>query len=153
MAAIAWSVSLLAILVACGDDHARMIDAPIIPADRSGPVALHDCTDYVDRTAPGDDRMISFYSGVAYAPKCMTIAVGQSATWSGDFDMHPLAPGVAPDRIDDDPPGAPDSPIAKLDHGGQTSVTYGPFTAAGDYPYYCSVHFLFGMIGVVRVVP
>lgn len=124
------------------------IDAPDAPPPQ--PV-LHDCLegDYVFRAGVADDRTVAI-SGTKFMPKCVTIAVGQSLTITGDFGIHPLAPGQAPSYAGD-PAGAPNSPITATTSG--TTATFGPFPAAGYYPYYCPAHQVLGMVGVVRVVP
>ena len=56
-------------------------------------------------------------------------------------------PGVAPGHAG---VGTEPNPIVSQTSG----VLYEPtFAAAGDYPFYCGVHFHSGMYGVVRVVP
>ncbi len=131
--------ALLASISACGDD------AP--PASGS---ALNGCTDalFVDRTATGADRTVTFGTGAAafaYAPKCITVAAGQSVTFMGDFSVHPIAPGTSPAAPD---AGTAGNPIPRAATGSMTQVT---FPTAGTYPYYCVFHYAGGMAGAVRV--
>ena len=131
--------ALLASISACGDDAA--------PAAGS---ALNGCTDalFVDRTATGADRTVAFGAGsmpFAYAPKCITVAAGQTVTFMGDFNVHPLAPGTSPAAPD---AGTAGNPIPRAGSGTMTQVT---FPTAGTYPYYCVFHYGGGMVGAVRV--
>lgn len=131
--------ALLASISACGDDAA--------PAAGS---ALNGCTDalFVDRTATGADRTVTFGTGAApfaYTPKCITVAAGQSVTFMGDFSVHPIAPGASPSAPD---AGTAGNPIQRTAMGAMTQVT---FPTAGTYPYYCVFHYGGGMVGAVRV--
>ena len=117
--------------------------------ETSGPV-IHGCDDasYFARTGASDDRRIGFGTAlgsgaVGYAPKCLTIAAGQSVTFVGDFSTHPLVPGeYAGDA------GTPGNPIPSQRSGSvDLSVT---FSSAGYFPYYCDLHAP-TMVGVVHV--
>ena len=96
-----------------------------------------------DHTAANDARAISFPSSGApmqYSPHCMTVKVGQSVTWSGNFLAHPLeAVG-----------GDAGNPIMLTSSsGGSMSVT---FPAAGTFGFDCANHPTL-MLGAVRVTP
>jgi plastocyanin len=73
--------------------------------------------------------------------KCITVDVGTAVTWNGNFVSHPLSGGS---------PGSPDaaSPITTSDQSGMAATV--TFSAAGEFPYYCTVHNM-GMQGVVYV--
>ena len=77
--------------------------------------------------------------GMAYAPADLTVKVGDTVTWSGDFALHPLSSGATC--------GAPDG---KFGASSGTSFSF-TFTQAGVYPYYCGVHCALGMKGTVTV--
>ncbi len=155
---------------ACGDsdpvaadaatavDSSMPIDTGTPTADAGQPLdegvslaALHDCreSDFVDLTAePTDERMIMVPRGTFMFDKpCMTIRAGQSVMFMWDFTTHPLVGGVAPGH-----PGAgtEPNPIVSQSSGALYDQA---FAAAGDYPFYCGMHFHSGMMGVVRVVP
>jgi plastocyanin len=73
--------------------------------------------------------------------ECILIKKGTKVTWTGDFQVHPLAGGITPDQD-------PASPITSATPAnGQVSVT---FANAGEYPYFCVVH-TSQMEGVVYV--
>ncbi len=111
---------------------------------------LNGCPDtaFVDRSAAGADRTVSFGTGAAafaYAPRCITVAAGQAVTFRGDFAVHPLSPGTSPSARD---AGVGANPITRRDTGNEAQVT---FASAGTYPYFCEYHYAGGMAGVVRV--
>ncbi len=142
----------------CGDYfnpvETRRVDASNdaasdVPADAA---VFHGCTAdrFVDRTAPGADRTVTFGTMAApleYAPKCITIAAGQSVTFQGAFSVHPLAPGENSAARN---AGTPGNPIPDVASGASAVVR---FPAAGTFPYFCTQHVAAGMAGVVRVRP
>lgn len=136
------SPSLLIVLALAGCGSAAPGPAP-------GPV-LHECDDaaYLDKSEVSADRRIGFGTAlgsgpVNYAPKCMTIAKGQSVTFVGDFSTHPLVPGeYAGDG------GTAGSPITEQRSGATDYAV--AFPAAGYFPYYCDLHAP-TMVGVVHV--
>ena len=88
--------------------------------------------------------------GLAFSPKCLGIAAGQSVTFFGDttqgstFFVHPLRPGGA----NGSDPGAAGNPIVAQSGGSTYTVT---FPAAGTYGYFCLSHEGMGMYGAVQV--
>lgn len=73
--------------------------------------------------------------------RCIAVSVNTTVTWTGDFGFHPLDGGETPTTD-------PTSPITVANPAdGSTSVT---FTAAGVYPYFCTIHGA-SMQGVVYV--
>lgn len=104
-----------------------------------------------DRSAPSSDRTVSFggagTSGpFSYAPMCMRVAKGQTVTFSGDFSVHPLQPGLAPGLRGT---ATANSPIRATTSGQQpASVT---FASPGTFPYFCAQHYAGGMVGAVEV--
>ncbi|MDB4990836.1 MAG: hypothetical protein JWN04_6014 [Myxococcaceae bacterium] len=90
--------------------------------------------DYLDKSGPNDSRIIEIASmGLTYTPRCIIVAKGQTVTWTGSLNAHPLAAGNAahPDA------GTLPSPIVEKSSG--NSVAYA-FPNAGVYPYYCTNH-------------
>ncbi|MDB4990831.1 MAG: hypothetical protein JWN04_6009 [Myxococcaceae bacterium] len=116
----------------------------------AGIPTYNDCTPdkYVDRSAPGADRTITFGNNFKYAPPCITIAAGQSVTWKGDFGAHPLSPGVGGSMTT---VGSPNSPI-KETKATAADTTF-MFPTAGAYPYVCEYHYAAPhfMVGSVQV--
>jgi plastocyanin len=95
---------------------------------------------YVDRTAPGAVRQLTWDFGVNTDPAhCMQVRTGQTVLWVGDFSTHPL--GV--------PDNDTSNPIFFHNNG---SVT---FNAAGTFGYECKAHptIMFGAIKVVQAPP
>ena len=98
------------------------------------PVVLNGCESFVDRTAAGATRSLTWDESIGgRAERCITIRAGQLLCWVGDFETHPLLAhgGDTPTPID-----------------GSDCVT---FEDEGDYGYVCTFHP--DMLGVVRVVP
>ena len=135
--------SLAAAMSSCGTDD--------------GGASFNGCapSQFIDRSAASASRTVGFggASGsmlFSYSPACITIAAGQSVTFSGgassSFGMHPLAPGVlgAPTA------GSAGNPIQRTTDGNlrEAAVT---FNVAGTFPYICETHAAGGMTGVVHV--
>jgi plastocyanin len=122
----------------------------VVPTSDAG--VFNGCTEamFVDRTGAAAERIVAFagarMSGpFDYAPRCITIAAGQSVTFEGSLTAHPLAPGTSPAEMT---AGSPANPISRVDTGNSTVVR---FPAAGVFPYFCEYHYAAGMAGVVRV--
>jgi plastocyanin len=110
---------------------------------------VHGCTldVAVDRSAPGDDRTVTF-APYQYTPKCIRIAAGETVTFSGAFAEHPLVGGeiMGFDAVPD-----PSSPITPTSSGSTKDVL---FESGGTYPFYCDFHGVTqGMVGAVLVNP
>jgi plastocyanin len=117
-------------------------------APDAGPTSsVNGCTasKYVDATAAGASRAVAF-TFFKYSPACLTIATGQSVTFSGDFYSHPLRAGAAPSAGGD--AGSSQNPIASMNGGTTASFT---FAQPGIYPYYCAAHENVGMYGAIQV--
>ncbi len=117
-------------------------------APDAGPTSsVNGCTasNFVDATAAGASRAVAF-TFFKYSPACLTIAAGQSVTFSGDFYSHPLRAGVAPSLGGGAGP-SPD-PIGSVNGGTTASFT---FAQPGIYPYYCATHENIGMYGAIQV--
>jgi plastocyanin len=131
---------LLAAALACTSSS-----SPPAPPSGPGP-ANNGCTIFTDASAAASTRTISF-AGNQYSPGCLTIAPGQSVTFTGDFTKHPLRPGVAPSLGGGQ--GTTPNPIPTQTTSG-TALTV-TFPVAGTYPFYCAVHQSEGQTGAVQV--
>ena len=146
--------ALAVVVTACGDDGSSPIDAPIaidaaVDAPADAPVArINGCTraQATDATAAGANRMITLNDNDTYTPPCLRIRAGQTVTWIGDFDAHPLEPGIV---VPGDVEPQPGSPIVATSSGSAAQIT---FAATGEWGFFCPNH-LPGMVGAVFVDP
>lgn len=105
---------------------------------RAQPAEVDGCSEsmYLDRTAAGADRIFNWDYAFAMDPeRCITVRVGQSVRWQGNFGDHPLDPDQ----------GDTPNPIASHDDGLVT------FTRTGTFGYRCNFHL--AMRGAIRVLP
>ena len=72
--------------------------------------------------------------GLTYSPNSLSVSVGDTIEWEGDFSMHPLSTTSIP------------AGAATIHHPPGTVFTY-PVTVAGTYDYQCDVHYSLGMVG------
>ena len=72
--------------------------------------------------------------GFIYSPSELTVAVGDTVTWEGDFNAHPLSSTSVP-------PGA-----ASFQNNTGSSFSYW-VQVEGIYDYQCDLHYTLGMIG------
>ena len=113
-----------------GSDSAGGVD--------SGATTLNGCTSFVDHTAAGDARSLTWNLSIATSlDRCTKIKAGQSVTWNGSFATHPLH---------DDGGDAPNPIKAGPDASGAVA-----FPTAGQFGFICGVHP--SMNGVILVVP
>lgn len=114
-------------------------------ADVTAAASVCDEASFDDRRDGGAERVITFGGalGMAYAPRCLTVAPGQSVRFVGSLTTHPLRAG----RVGVAGSGA-GSPITDTSAGDEVSFT---FPAAGEFPFHCGVHGAMGMTGAVRV--
>ena len=104
----------------------------------AAPVEVNACKTFVDRTAAGASRNITWDFPVSTAPeRCMTIKVGEAVTFMGDFTLHPLMAGG----------GDSPNPFSMVD----TTTGKVTFAKAGLYGFACGNHP--SMIGAIQVVP
>lgn len=83
--------------------------------------AVNGCIEYVDRTGGDEVQIMPWEDAIASDPqRCMKVRVGQTVSFVGDFDEHPLAP-----RGGDTP-----SPIAE-----QTQLNQ-----VGVFGFFCTAH-------------
>jgi plastocyanin len=110
--------------------------------------SLVGCTeaDFVVRTEASAERVVRFGNelGASYAPRCLSIAVGQAVVFEGPFNSYHMAPGL-PASIST---GAPYNPIGNV--FGNTRVEY-TFPRAGDFIYSNAPNAARGMTGLIRV--
>jgi plastocyanin len=136
---------ILAVLVLAGCGASSMAPA-------SGTVNGCAAGDFVPAAADGGVAQVQYGDpiGLAYSPKCLSIAAGQSVTFVGDttrasnFSVHPLRPGGASGTD----PGSSGNPIAAQNGGPTYTVA---FATAGTYGYFCQAHQGMGMYGAVQV--
>ncbi len=117
-----------------GADASKAEDAAPAVQD-SGTTAVNGCTSFVDRTADGDARELTWDFSIENAPgRCLKVRVGQTVVWNGDLTTHPLnVDGLTPGDL-------------KLGAGSASAV----FTKAGTFGYVCIKHP--SMKGAVLVV-
>jgi plastocyanin len=87
-------------------------------------------------------------AGFAYSPRCIKVKVGTVVTFSGDFAFHPLQGGAVLGGV---PTAATSGPFVTVTSTGTTAAF--AMGAAGNYPYFCTVHATLGMTGAVFAVP
>ncbi|SRR5579883_131043 len=90
---------------------------------------------FVAATSASATTHIVKFGGRKYTPKTLTVAVGDTIIWQGDFEEHPLTLTSAPK-------GAPG--FAHIEKG--SSFRY-VVTVAGNYNYICDEHEDEGMVG------
>lgn len=83
--------------------------------------------------------------GLTFQPDTLAIDVGDTVEWHHSTGSHTVTNGTGP--TDPNVGTLFDQPLT----GTQPVVTY-TFNVAGDVPYFCSPHFNFGMIGLIRVI-
>ncbi len=108
----------------------------------SGFMALAPCNAVGDYTT-GSTIRFGGAVGNSYSPACLTVRVGDTVTWEGNFGAHPRSPSTR---------GTAMNPIPAVSSGTSQAVQ---FTRAGFFPFYCEFHgddAGGGMAGVVRVI-
>jgi len=78
-------------------------------ADAAPAAPVNGCKTFDDRTAPGASRTITWGFPLSAADRCIAIKVGQSVTWSGNFQTYRVGPsgGDKPNPIAGFDPTAP----------------------------------------------
>ena len=103
----------------------------------TGSVVVNDCKTFVDRTATGASRTLTWDFPISTAPeRCMIVKKNQAVTWAGDFTTHPLTASG----------GDTPNPIANYDMA-TGKVT---FTKAGNFGFMCGNHP--SMTGDIQVI-
>jgi plastocyanin len=72
--------------------------------------------------------------GLIYSPSELTVEVGDSVTWEGDFSVHPLSSTSVP------------AGAATFNNSTGTSFSY-LVQVQGTYNYQCDAHYQLGMVG------
>lgn len=140
--------ALVLTALGCGNSSPSPDDAAASPDAVASP-AFCGTSGFVDQRGTGEVT-IGFGGELGsapfgYTPACVTVNVGQTIRFVGGFNTHPLSPGTSPT----DTTGSAGSPIVRTTSGTELRVTA---TNAGEFPYYCELHFAGNMRGIVRVV-
>jgi plastocyanin len=148
-------IALALLLAGCANRTGlRRSDASVVPTSPAvleGRVATNGCapgTAVADAQDPVTGLVeIAFGGGTGdrYRPRCVVIEVGGAVRFAGDFGVHPFTGGAVID-------GAPvRDPLSALPY--TSAGTEATFRAdrRGVYPYYCQVHWVLGMSGVIYV--
>jgi plastocyanin len=113
-----------------------------------GEQAIHGCTSATAEDLTGMNQVTITDGGNAWTDtpppahhRCIRVDAGTTVIWEGDFTIHPLRGGVAPNSPDATSPIELATPVA------QTTTVVLP--VAGTFPYYCEIHT--NMNGVVYV--
>ena len=80
-----------------------------------------------------------------YEPRCVRVRAGAKLRFTGDFLVHPLAPGRVVEGL---PPAHADNPIQETNVGLEKHFVA---STRGSFGYYCNVHLAEGMMGAVFV--
>ncbi len=72
--------------------------------------------------------------GLVYSPSSLSVTVGDTIRWEGDFSIHPLSSTTIPVG-------------ASSWHNGTGTVFDYVVAVAGTYNYHCDNHFSLGMVG------
>ena len=104
----------------------------------SGGLPLHTCLAFVDRSATDDSRTILWNFDLP-PERCMLVQAGQSVTWTGNFQFHPLSAWG----------GDLESPIGTS--SAQEPTHEVQFGSPGTFGYICEQHT--EMRGAIQVVP
>lgn len=104
----------------------------------SGGLPLHTCLAFVDRSATDDSRTILWNFDLP-PERCMLVQAGQSVTWTGNFQFHPLTAWG----------GDLESPIGTS--SAQEPTHEVQFGSPGTFGYICEQHT--EMRGAIQVVP
>jgi plastocyanin len=105
---------------------------------------VHGCNSSTATDLSGQPSPTVTFTSYQYTPPCARIVAGQTITFSGDLDVHPLVGGLVatPD---------PSSPIGIHASGSAVPIS---FPSAGVFPYYCGAHGVSqNMVGAVFVDP
>ena len=82
--------------------------------------------------------------GFTFVPETLIIAPGDTVEWVWTGGIHTVTNGAHPDSSDTGT--LFDAPL-----DGANPLFSFTFTSEGDVPYFCRPHFIFDMIGVIRV--
>jgi len=89
---------------------------------------------------------------LSFAPDTVTIAVGDTVRWTWASDLHSVTSGTS--CIADGQFCSPDNMNCDSKNLNNTGFVYEfTFTQPGTYHYFCDLHCIVGMTGVVIVLP
>jgi plastocyanin len=94
--------------------------------------------------------MVGPGNSFVFSPATLTIRVGDTVRWVWGSSMHSVVSGTGGNA--DDRFCSPSNTACSDPPLSNTGATYEhTFAQAGTFPYYCSVHFSFGMTGTITV--
>lgn len=111
-----------------------------------GSSAIHGCEQATAKDETASAALTINFAGLAYTPKCVRVKAGTVVTFSGDFTMHPLVGGEVSETGTKTPDA--NSPIVETSAGMSAMFT---MSTAGTFPFYCDIHAITGMTGVIFV--
>src|SRR5512143_3347961 len=118
------------------------------PTTTSTTAVVHDCNSGTATDLKGQGMPLVTFTTYQYTPPCVRLAAGQTLTFSGFFDVHPLVGGTVVGMVATPDPS---SPIGTHASGTMAAIA---FPAAGVFPYYCGNHGVTqSMVGAVFVDP
>lgn len=134
----------------CGDESTEASTSSSSSASSSssssgGSEPIHGCDVAAATDETASAAVTITFAGTAYTPKCVRVKAGTQVTFSGDFTLHPLVGGEV--KAGTKTPDAM-SPIQETSTGMSAMFT---LSTPGTYPYYCDVHAIVGMVGVIFV--
>ena len=112
--------------------------------------SVADATDTSDGGAQTIDVQVGPGGSMTFAPASVTIHVGDTVRWTWEASGHNVVSGTS-GTADDKFCSPNDTNCASAPTSAAGFVYSHTFTTAGAYPYFCSIHFTFGMTGTVTV--
>jgi plastocyanin len=113
--------------------------------------ALSGCTTTAPTPTPTPvTRTVVVGPGFAFDPPDLTIQVGDTVEWSWASSGHNVVSGSGC-AADGQFCSPSDSACATARLSGSGTIYSHTFTAAGTFPYFCSAHCAFGMVGTITV--
>ena len=135
-----FSLLIIGALSGCGQASVSGADSGVASSDAGAvvPTVFHGCTSEAFVDGRSGEREFGFGTArdspaLGYSPKCLIISAGQSATFVGNFSVHPLVPGEYRGTG-----GTLPTPITRRDSGADNDVV--TFQNPGIYPYFCDNH-------------
>jgi plastocyanin len=123
-------------------------------SDSSTTDSAADSADAAPDTSPMT-HMVQVGAGGAFAftPSTLTIKAGDTVMWSFATAGHTVTSGSTPGTPDNKFCSPSDTNCSTITTAAAGATYSHTFTTAGDYPYFCSVHFSLGMTGTITVTP
>lgn len=151
---VAVAAALLALVALAGCNtatptaRARSVEeAGVSPPLLLQRTAVNGCDPLTAEAPAGDEVTVAFggASDLRYRPRCLAIEVGDAVRFLGDFARHPMTGGAI---LEDAPVRDPRSPLPYSNAGEEATFRA---DRPGVFPYYCQVHWVVGMNGVIYV--